>query len=416
VADGLIEQKLTVLRYGGSMVNHAEYRWKKMIGPRDRRPPCAGTWYRHSTNGWGIIDFVELCEAAGFLAIPAFNMGETPRDLADFVEYVNGPEESEWGRKRAADGHPRPYGLRYLELGNEERIDDRYYALFKPLAEAIWARDPQIVIVVGDFAYGVPIRDPERITGAASGVTSLATHRKILELAKKHGREVWFDVHVDTEGPGSSGTLRALPSYVDALDKLADGAKHKVAVFELNAGNHSLRRALGNAVALNTIQRLGDRVPVVCSANGLQVDGQNENGWDQGLLFMNPCKVWSQPPYFVHQMLSDPALPLCVKAEAQGPVDGLDVTARRSEDGKQLLVQVVNVGARPIEARLRIEGFTPGKAVSRVVELAGKLGDVNMAVEPRRVVPHNKEWGHGLPGDNVRYTFPPHSFTILHLE
>ncbi|MGH7138545.1 MAG: family 16 glycoside hydrolase, partial [Pirellulales bacterium] len=85
VVEGLIEQKLTVLRYGGSMINHPEYRWKKMIGPRDRRPPHQGTWYRYSTNGWGIFDFLELCEAAGFLAIPAVNMGESPQDMADFM-------------------------------------------------------------------------------------------------------------------------------------------------------------------------------------------------------------------------------------------------------------------------------------------------------------------------------------------
>src|SRR5262249_34160166 len=76
VAEGLIGQGITVLRYGGSMINHPEYRWKKMLGPRDRRPPHKGTWYPYSTNGWGILDFLDFCEAAGFLAVPAFNMDE----------------------------------------------------------------------------------------------------------------------------------------------------------------------------------------------------------------------------------------------------------------------------------------------------------------------------------------------------
>ena len=78
VVEGLVDQGITVLRYGGSMVNHPEYRWKKMIGPRDRRPPYPGCWYPYSSNGWGILDFLDFCEAAGFLAIPAFNMDETP--------------------------------------------------------------------------------------------------------------------------------------------------------------------------------------------------------------------------------------------------------------------------------------------------------------------------------------------------
>ncbi len=416
VVEGLVAQKLTVLRYGGSMVNHPEYRWKKMIGPRDRRPPYAGTWYRYSTNGWGILDFLNLCEAAGFLGIPAFNMGETPNDMADFMEYVNGPADSAWGRKRAADGHPAPYNLRCLELGNEERIDEKYFESFRALAEAIWARDAKITLVVGDFLYNKPIGDPDRVSGAASGVTSLAGHRKILELAKKHGREVWFDVHIDTEGPGASDSLRALPSYVEALDRVADGAKHKVAVFELNANNHALRRALGNAVALNAIERLGERVAVVCSANGLQVDGQNDNGWDQGLLFMNPRTVWPQPPYFVTQLFAAPAAKECVKAEARSPGNVLDVTAVRAAEGKLLQIQVVNLGARPVEASIRVDGFRPARAVAKVVELSGALDEVNTATEPRRVVPREKEWRHGLTDGGGRYTFPEHSFTVLRLE
>src|SRR5436853_5052244 len=112
-----------------------------MVGPRDLRQPYRGTWYPYSSNGWGIIDFLDLCEAAGFAGIPDFNIDETPQDMADFVEYVNGSLESEWGKRRAADGHVAPYRLRYLELGNEERVDQIYFGKFKALAEAIWAKD-----------------------------------------------------------------------------------------------------------------------------------------------------------------------------------------------------------------------------------------------------------------------------------
>ena len=78
VVNGLIDQGITVLRYGCSMVNHGEYRWKKMTGPRDQRPPSQGTWYPHSSNGWGIPDFLALCDAAGFLGIPDFNINGNP--------------------------------------------------------------------------------------------------------------------------------------------------------------------------------------------------------------------------------------------------------------------------------------------------------------------------------------------------
>lgn len=130
-AEGLIDQGVTVLRYGGSMVNNGGYKWKKMIGPRDRRLPYAGLWYRYSSNGWGILDFMDFCEAAGFEYVPAFNMDETPKDMADFMEYAKGSEDSEWGRKRITDGHAEPYKLRYLELGNEEKVDATYAAKFE---------------------------------------------------------------------------------------------------------------------------------------------------------------------------------------------------------------------------------------------------------------------------------------------
>jgi alpha-L-arabinofuranosidase len=416
VVDGLIEQKLNVLRYGGSLVNHDQYRWKKMIGPRDRRPPYAGTWYRYSTNGWGILDFLDLCESAGFLGIPAFNMGESPGDMADFLEYVNGAADTEWGAKRAAGGHAKPYALRYLELGNEERVDEKYFERFRALAEAIWAKDSRIVLVVGDFAYGKPITDVNHIAGAASGITNLAGHRKILELAKKHGREVWFDVHLDTEGPGVSATVKALPSYCEALDKIADGAKHRVVVFELNAGNHALRRALANAAALNAIERLGDRVAVVCSANGLQVEGQNDNGWDQGLLFMNPCKVWPQPPYFVSQHFTDTAGAACLATEVRSPGNELDVTAVRRGGEKALRIQVVNLGAKAADIAIRLDGFAPSQEIAQVTELAGALDEANTAAAPQRIAPRLAEWKPNWNEHVARYTFPPYSFTVLRLE
>lgn len=412
VVEGLLDQGITVLRYGGSMVNNPAYRWKKMIGPRDRRPPYRGTWYPHSTNGWGIIDFLNLCEAAGFESIPAFSADETPQDLADFIEYAKGSAQTRWGRQRITDGHPAPYRLRYLEYGNEERVDDRYAARFEAVARAVWAIDRDLILVVGDFLYNHSIRDPEKVTGAASGITNLAGHRRILQLAREHGREVWFDVHVDTEGPGLSASVRALPSYLDALARGADGARHRVAVFELNANNHSVRRALGNAVALHAIERDG-RVPIVTSANGLQPDGQNDNGWNQGLLFLNPTQVWLQPPGHVTRMLARNYLPRTVRCVVDGAGTWLDVHARRSDDGRTLLVQVVNLDAKPRSAALRLDGYTPADPVAQVTTLSGPLDGVNTAARPDAVVPRQHEWRHGMKDGVAQYTFAPHSFTLI---
>ena len=415
VADGLVEQGLTVLRYGGSMVNAPEYRWKKMIGSRDRRPPYKGMWYPYSSNGWGIIDFVNFCEAAGFLPVPAFNMDETPRDMADFVEYMNGPADSPWGHRRVQDGHPQPYHLTHIELGNEEAVDEHYWQRFEPMVEAIWAEDPRMILVVGDFAYERKIADPLNFKGAPR-IHSLAAHKKILDLAKGRGVEVWFDVHVGTEKPREPRGLGGVPSFITALAELSPGARYQVVVFELNANRHDLARALSNASAIGELERLGAQVPIVCSANCLQCDGQNDNGWNQGLLFLNPSRVWPQPPYFVTQIISRNYLPLCVPADTHSPGDGLDVTAKVSPDHKIVQLDVVNVDDRPISTRITVKGFSPSSPVAQVTELSGKLGQTNTAAEPDRVKPRHVEWPYRIEDGGIVYTFPPNSFTVLRLQ
>ncbi len=416
VAEGLIGQGITVLRYGGSMVNRAGYKWKNMIGPRDRRPPYAGHWYRYSTDGWGIPDFMDFCEAAGFEYIPAFNMGETPQDMADFIEYAKGPADSVWGRRRAADGHPQPYRLRYIELGNEERVDEQYAGKFEALAKAIWGKDKEIIPVVGDFAYDKPIEDAFQFAGAASRITTLAAQQRILQLAKANNGEVWFDVHVNTEQPAATNTsLAGLFSFADALDKIADGARHKVVVFEFNAGNHAQKRALANAQAILAVERDG-RIPIATSANGLQPDGQNDNGWNQGLLFLNPSQVWLQPPGYVTQMLSHHYLPRLVKCDVAGADGRLDAVATRSEDGKTLVLQVLNVMNQEVTTQIHLAGFVPANAVAQAMELSGTFEEVNTAANPDHIVPKQSQWRHGIKLGMTTRVFPPRSFTVLRFE
>ncbi len=414
VAEGLVAQGLTVLRYGGSMINHPEYRWKNMTGPPDRRPPYHGTWYPYSSNGWGIFDFLNFCEKAGFLAIPALNMDETPQDLADFIDYANAPAKSDWGHRRAADGHPAPYGLKYLELGNEEAVNETYWLKFKALAQAIWARDTNVVLVIGDFAYDRAITDPYHFTGAPN-ITSLAAHKQILDLAREHGREVWFDVHIGTEHPPAPHGLPGVRSLIDQLAKLSPGARFKLAVFEFNANNHALKRALANACAINQLQRAGDRVAVACSANCLQPDRQNDNGWNQGLLFLNPSQIWPQPAYYVTQIVARNFQPLCLKTEVQSPPGALDVTATKSDDGQTLVLQAVNVTNDRLPARVTLAGFTPRQPAAHATVLTGDWEAVNTPEQPDRVKPTETDWHHDLQ-QTATYTFPPRSFTVLRFK
>jgi hypothetical protein len=411
VAQLLVDQGITVMRYGGSMVNAAGYRWTNMIGPRELRPPYNGLWYPYSSNGWGIFDFLNFCEAAGFLGIPDFNINETPQDMEDFVEYANGPTNTTWGAKRMADGHPQPYNVKHIELGNEERVDDTYYQKFQALAQAIWARDTNMTLVVGDLAYSQLITNPFSFSGAASGVTTLAAHQKILRLAARNHRPVWFDVHVWDDGPTLDPSLAAMFSYRDALAQIAGGADYKVVVFELNANHPNQGRALGNALAIQAAERDG-RLPIVTSANCLQPDGQNDNGWDQGLLFLNPAQAWLQPAGYVTQMFSHHYEPFMVESKVE-PTDGpLSVTAMRNQRGTVLVLKVVNLSSKPIPAVIVIRGHLPSRSAT-VEELAGKLNEMNSSDEPGRIRPVISEWTPHFKNNRVNYTFAPDSFTII---
>jgi hypothetical protein len=411
VARALIDQGVTILRYGGSMVNNPGYRWKNMIGPRAERPPYRGHWYPYSTDGWGILDFMNFCEAAGFEYVPTFHFGETPEDMADFVRYATAPVDAEWGRKRAEDGHPQPYRLKYLQLGNEERVDQAYAERFERLAEAIWSANKSIRLIVGDFVYEDPIVDPNHVTGAASGITTLDGQRRILAFAKRHDQEVWFDVHVWTDGPKPARSFDAMFSYLDALERIADGAKFRVLTFEFNSNNHSQKRALANALAIQAIERDG-RLPIASSANALQPDGQNDNGWNQGLVFLSPSQVWLQPPGYVTQMFSRGYRPRLVECRVAEDKE-LDCNAKLSDDGKSLVLSIVSTAVESRTVSIRLAGFTPTASNAQIVELAGELDAANTAADPRRIAPTTREWTHDLADGAGELTLPPYSVTTV---
>ncbi len=418
VAEALIAQGLTVLRYGGCMANASEYRWKKMIGPRDERPPYQGWWYPYSSNGWGIFDFMNFCEAAGFEYVPDINIAESGEDMADFIEYVKGAATTEWGAKRVADGHAAPYALKYIQIGNEETVDAHYVERFREIAGAIWARDPDIIVVVGAFAFNEYI-DNTYDFGGAPRIRSLAAHEEILKFAKANDRPVWFDVHIWNDEPRDPDRIdkgMGMRSFITALEGFGTGADFKVCVFEENANNHHMRRALGHAHAINEIQRMEHEVPILCAANCLQPDRQNDNGWDQGLLFLTQSQVWGQPSYYVTQMASKAYQPLSVESWAMSDNNALDVTTLRSEDGKMLSLQVVNLDDRDVTAAIELDGFVPDGPFAEVVTLQGELDDRNSEQEPNKIVPAYSRLAIPAGSQQLKHTFPAHSYTVIELK
>jgi alpha-L-arabinofuranosidase len=396
IARGLQAQGLTLLRYGGCMVNAPAYRWKNMLGFREERPQYKGWWYPNSTNGFGIEEFVRFCRAAGFEPVVAINIEESPQDIADLVDYLNGPITTEWGRRRAKGGHPDPYHLRFLQIGNEEKTDAHYIERFKILHDAIRPRDPRVELIIAAWW------EPE----------NPVSKRIVQEL---DGKAALWDVHVGGDDPREGAKVDATFVRMRKLvQEWAPGTSLKACVLEENGSRHDLARALGHAGILNATQRHGDFVLIDSPANCLQPWRQNDNGWDQGQLFFTSSQVWGMPPYYAQQMAAAVHQPLRVQAEVESPGRDLDVTATRDEVGSTLVLKVVNVGDSSHRTTIAIDGFGPIAPRADAACLSGNLTDRNLPEAPDRVRP--SRWTLEGVGERFTYEFPARSYTTLVLR
>ena len=139
------------------------YRWKDTIGSMWDRRTQWNCWKYWSTNGVGFHEYLLLAEALGAKPlfcinvgmsheenVPMEKMGEFVQDALDCIEYANGPVDSIWGAKRAAAGHPEPFGLAYLEIGNENGGPE-YEKRYKLIADAVAAKYPDMTLVFDNW-------------------------------------------------------------------------------------------------------------------------------------------------------------------------------------------------------------------------------------------------------------------------
>ena len=383
------KQGISVLRFGGCMANAADWKWKNMTGAPETRKIYKGWWYEYSSYGFGIIEFLDLCEALGVEMIPDFSSFESAADMADFVEFALGTDpDNEWVKLRKEMGREEPYNLKYIQIGNEDKVDVSFAMRFNRIANAIWAIDSSLTLIVGDFEYKDIISDPMHVTGATSGITSLAGQKRILENALEQKGRVLFDIHFWSES--GADPMRFFPtaiSFYDALKSLVPDADMELCVLELNANNHDLERALCNAIAISNAERLSNIIQIMCSANALQVDKQNDNGWNQGLIFMDNSGAWYQAPAYVDRLFYDCYLPYLAAFTASENVNNVkfDLTVMTSEDGKSVSVKIVNRTGEAAGIGIEIPGFE--NATMRVVTMKGALKAKNTTVKKDAIKP-----------------------------
>lgn len=168
------------MRFPGGCVVHGggdgfwnTYRWKKTIGPKEERFGMKNTWGYHQSMGLGYFEYFQLCEDLNMEplpilpcgvscqganggwgmkgqaqdAVPMSEMDEWVQDAIDLIEWANGDATTVWGKKRAEQGHPKPFNMKYLGIGNEEKISPEFEERFKYMYKKIREKHPEIIIV-----------------------------------------------------------------------------------------------------------------------------------------------------------------------------------------------------------------------------------------------------------------------------
>ena len=412
--DALKKQGITAIRYNGSMVDVGvdtyNYRWKKMIKPIDeRRITYRSGFCPYATHSFAFIEMIQLAEAIGAECIIGMSMDESSEDIRDFVEYVNGPANSEWGALRAVLGHPEPYGLKYIQVDNERNMTRGYLECVKKFALAAWESDPEMTIMTS-LNIG---------TDAKSYARGTKEYELTCEMIKwfidrgKPDKIAW-DPHYGgwlgfANDPGYTHEMG-----IDLQTDLAvdfPGFKLNLHPMEENGSRCDWERGLAHAHNWNKNQRYGDHFKMLGTANTFQPHGLHYM-WDQGRIHYNSHAIWFQPSAYIDEAMITGWLPNVVKTVSSNePV--VDITAKINDAADTLSLYVVNLSDEPQQAVINIAHFRH-KSKAKVWTIGNcALTDANTDKNMYNVIP--KITSVNLARNDAKYTLPKHSYTIITL-
>ncbi len=261
---------------GDSLAN--AFQWKQTIGDISERRGHWNLWGYQTTGGLGFHEYLQLCEDLGAEPLYVINCGISHSDIVplaeldpwiqdalDAIEYANGPTTSFWGAKRAANGHPEPFNIKYVEIGNENNFQyERYKERYPLFYSAIKNKYPEIITI-------------------ANG---LIPNEKI---------EV-----VDEHYYMSPGWFIANAGRYDNADR--NGPKIYVGEYAATSecGTGNFRAALGEAAFMTGLERNSDIV-IAASYAPLFVNS-NDRKWNPDAIVFDSVKAYGTPSYYVQQM------------------------------------------------------------------------------------------------------------------
>ncbi|WP_052423895.1 alpha-L-arabinofuranosidase C-terminal domain-containing protein [Nonomuraea candida] len=290
------------------------YQWKETIGPVEERPANFNFWGYNQSYGIGYYEYFQFAEDIGAKALPVLSVGVNGcgenrpltdeaklarwvQDTLDLIEFANGPATSTWGRKRAEMGHPKPFGLEYIGLGNEE-IYEEFFTNYPKFADAIRAKHPEIKII------------------SNSGQTSQgAWFDRMWQFARDQKADL-----VDEHYYNNPDWFLANNHRYDTYDR--EGPK--VFVGEYASRGNTFYNALAEASYLTGIERNSDVVELASYAPLLaNVDYVD---WAPDLIWFDNDQAYGSPSYHVQRLFStnvgERVVPSAFEGEAR-PVEDI---------------------------------------------------------------------------------------------
>lgn len=350
VVEAIKESKMGVIRFGGSLLEFG-YKWKDTTGDRDRRIPFYSKyWGRIEPNDVGVDEFIQFCKLVNAEPLMCLSFEDGWESARDFIEYCNGDSSTEWGKQRAENGHPEPYNVRYWQVGNETGGEE-YLKGCPPFFKALKETDPNCVLISSE-------NTPEILAAVGQYMDYTCSHHYAMgDLA---------------------GTEKSIVD--DHQQVLAANLGHdvKLAVTEWNitASGWGLNRgkqatlgvALTTAQYLNILHRHSDFV-------GLTNRSNMANSMWSGFIKTNQLGIVKHPSYHVMKLYADHFKPVPVSVAAE--VEGLDFSACRSDDGRNLTIFAVNTTKEPISLQLDLGEYQKLTPVSTEV-----MGDTEGRCQP----------------------------------
>ena len=314
------------------------FEWKNTIGPIEQRPGHESPWDYRSDDGLGLLEFAEWCEdlhMEPLLAVyagyslngthvnPGSDLAPYVQDALDEIQYLTGGAHTTWGAQRAADGHPAPFPLDYVEIGNEDFFDrsGSYDGRFAQFYDAIKAAYPNLQLIA---TTGVSSRTPDII-----------------------------DEHY-YRGPGSfENDVHHYDSYQRTGPKIFVGEWASQEGFP----TPNLHAALGDAAWLTGLERNSDIVILESYAPLLVNINPGASQWATNLIGYNALQSYGSPSYYVQVMFSnnhgDVVLPATLTSTGGSKV--YSSVTRDSRDGT-IYLKVVNAAADPQPLHVNLTG------------------------------------------------------------